>query len=181
MSSRMRLRGANKRRSTFIRLVSLRRNCGRKRWTAGTGFLLIFGRAILNVPDPGWGPLRKRDDEPIFAEPWQAQAMAIANLMIGSGTISQIRWAEILGEEVRLANPAGSADDTSTYYAAVLASLERILDAGGHVSYQELARRRDEWRRAHLHTPHGQPVSLAAADLWELCAGRPWGDPKGHT
>lgn len=94
--------------------------------------------------------------------------MAIANLLIGSGTISHLRWAEILGEEVRLANPAGSADDTSTYYAAVLASIERILDAGGHVSFEELARRRDEWRRAHLHTPHGQPVSLAAADLWEL-------------
>jgi len=86
--------------------------------------------------------------------------MAIADLLIGSGTITQSTWAETLGEEVRIASLAGSADDTGTYYTAVLSALERILDAGGNVSCAELARRRDDWRRAYLHTPHGQPVEL---------------------
>lgn len=86
--------------------------------------------------------------------------MAIADLLIGSGTISQSQWTQTLGEELRLASLAGSADDTSTYYTAVLSALERILDAGGNVSCVELARRREEWRRAYLHTPHGQPVEL---------------------
>ena len=112
------------------------------------------------MPDPGWGPLRRRDDEPIFAEPWHAQAMATAYLLIRSGTISQSKWTETLGEEIRLASLSGSADDTGTYYTAVLSALERILDAGGNVSCVELAHRRDEWHRAYLHTPHGQPVEL---------------------
>ncbi|WP_446720919.1 hypothetical protein [Mesorhizobium sp. 131-2-1] len=112
------------------------------------------------MPDLGYGPLRRRDDEPIFAEPWHAQAMAIADLLIGSGTISQSKWTETLCEEVRLASLAGSADDTGRYYTAVLSALERILNAGGNVSCSELACRRDEWRRAYLHTPHGQPVEL---------------------
>jgi len=114
----------------------------------------------LSVLDPGSGPLRRRDGEPIFAEPWHAQAMAIADLLVRSGTIPRSKWTETLGEEVRLASLAGSADDTDTYYTAVLSALERFLDAGGNVSCVELARRRDEWQRAYSHTPHGQPVEL---------------------
>ena len=126
----------------------------------------------MSVPDPGYAPLRRRDDEPIFAEPWHAQAMAIASLLIGSGTISQSKWTETLGEEIRLASLAGSADGTDTYFRAVLSALERILDAGGNVSRAELARRRDEWRRAYLQTPHGQPVELDCGRFTQ--AGNPF-------
>ncbi|MGX5843524.1 hypothetical protein ACWGTI_22645 [Mesorhizobium sp. ArgA1] len=114
----------------------------------------------MGTPDPGYAPLRRRDDEPIFAEPWHAQAMAIADLLIGSGTISQSAFTEALGEELRLVILAGGEDDTDTYHNAVLSALERLLDAGGNVSRMELAHCRDEWRRAHLNTPHGQPVKL---------------------
>lgn len=114
----------------------------------------------MNLPDRGCGPLRRRDGEPIFAEPWHAQIMAIADLLIGSGPIPQSQWTQTLGKELRLARLADSADDTSTYYTAVLSALERILDAGGNVSCVELARRREEWRQAYLHTHHGQPVEL---------------------
>ncbi len=104
--------------------------------------------------------MRKKDGEPIFGEPWHAQAVAIADLLVTSGTITQSKWTGTLGAEIRAALLAGKPDDTDTYCGAVLSALERLLDAGGKVSRVELARRRDEWQRAYLHTPHGQPVEL---------------------
>jgi hypothetical protein len=84
----------------------------------------------------------------------------MASLLVGSGTISASRWAEALGAELRAAMLSGSPDDAETYYRAVLSALERLLDQGRAISRDELARRRDEWERAYLRTPHGQPVVL---------------------
>jgi hypothetical protein len=36
----------------------------------------------------------------------------------------------------------------------------------------EILRRQEEWRRAYLATPHGQPVQLDAAHEDELRTGR---------
>jgi len=87
--------------------------------------------------------------------------VAIADLLVRSGTISQSEWAEALGGEIRAAMLAGRCDDTDTYCGAVLSALEHILDAGGNVLRAEMARRQDEWQRAYLRTPHGQPIELA--------------------
>jgi len=114
----------------------------------------------LNLPDPGSGRLKQRDGEPIFGEPWHAQASAMASLLVGSGTISASQWAEALGAELRAARLARGLDDTETYYRAMLSALERLLDQGQAISCEELARRRKEWERAYLRTPHGQPVVL---------------------
>ena len=114
----------------------------------------------MSAPDPTWGRLRKRDGEPIFGEPWHAQAVAMADLLVKSGTLSKSKWAESLGAEIRAAMLAGSPDDTDTYCGAVLSALEHLLDAGKNVSREELGRRRDEWLQAYLNTPHGQPVDL---------------------
>jgi nitrile hydratase accessory protein len=102
----------------------------------------------------------QRDGEPIFGEPWHAQASAMASLLVGSGVISAPQWAETLGAELRAAGLAGSPDDTETYYRAVLSALERLLDQGRAISREELERRRNDWERAYLRTPHGQPVVL---------------------
>ena len=84
----------------------------------------------------------------------------MASLLVGSGTISASQWAEALGAELRAARLAGSLDDTETYYRAVLSALERLLDQGRAISREELARRQNEWERAYLRTPHGQPIVL---------------------
>lgn len=114
----------------------------------------------MNLPNPRPGRLRQRDGEPVFGEPWHAQASAMASLLVDSGTFSASQWAEALGAELRAARLAGSLDDTETYYRAVLCALERLLDQGQAISREELARRQDEWERAYLRTPHGQPVML---------------------
>jgi nitrile hydratase accessory protein len=111
---------------------------------------------------PEIGPLARRDGEPAFAEPWQAEVLALAFALAENGVFSAAEWSEALGSELRLAEAAGAPDDQGTYYAAALAALERLVAARGGLTAAALARRTAEWRRAYLHTPHGQPVELAA-------------------
>jgi nitrile hydratase accessory protein len=108
------------------------------------------------------GPLARRDGEPTFAEPWQAEVLALAFALAESGVFTAAEWSEALGAELRLAEAAGAPDDHGTYYAAALAALERLLSVRGGITAGALSRRTAEWRRAYLHTPHGQPVELAA-------------------
>jgi len=106
------------------------------------------------------GNLRKRDGEPLFAEPWQAECMALAARLVEQGRIGASDWAAVLGEEIRRAAVAGAPDDAESYYAAALRALERLAIAGGLVGAEELAVRKQAWTEAHESTPHGEPVRL---------------------
>jgi hypothetical protein len=112
----------------------------------------------LNRPELGF--LKAKDGEPIFGEPWHAETLALADLLVKSGAISSARWAETLGAEIRALNAA--PDDRETYYRAVLAALERLLAENCSVTSAELHEREHQWERAYLRTPHGKPVELAA-------------------
>jgi nitrile hydratase accessory protein len=109
-------------------------------------------------------PLRARDGDPLFAEPWQAQAVALASAMVEQGRFTPARWSEALGAEIRRASAAGAPDDTATYYQCVLATLEQLAAENALTDPAELARRKAQWIRAYEHTPHGQPVELSAGD-----------------
>ena len=101
------------------------------------------------------------DSGPTFAEPWHAQASAMASLLVASGVISGADWSETLGAKLREAHLAGQSDDTETYYRAVLSALESLLDQVRAISGNELIHRRNAWERAYLRTPHGRPVVLS--------------------
>jgi nitrile hydratase accessory protein len=116
----------------------------------------------LNAPDESLGPLRRKDGDPVFDEPWQAQALAMADSLVKNGTLSAGDWAAKLGAELRLTADAGAPDNAETYYLAVLAALEKLLDDAGAAVGQEVQTRREEWERAYLNTPHGRPVELSA-------------------
>ena len=109
------------------------------------------------------GPLARRDGEPAFAEPWQAEVLALAFALSERGAFSPLEWSKTLGAELRRAEAQGAPDDSETYYAAALAALERLVAAAGGIEADALAGRIEAWRRAYLNTPHGQPVELAAA------------------
>ena len=100
------------------------------------------------------------DSEPVFGEPWHAEALAMADLLLKSGKFSGARWAEALSAEIRGLAAAGAPDNRETYFCAVLAALERLLAERGSVAPAELAEREREWERAYLMTPHGRPVEL---------------------
>ena len=63
---------------------------------------------------------------------------------------------------MRQAEARGAPDGHATYYAAVLEALEQLLATPAGITAGALANRIEEWRRAYLQTPHGQPVELAA-------------------
>ena len=114
----------------------------------------------MNSPDLGWGYLKTRDGEPAFAEPWHAQALAMADLLIQSGQISAKRWAETLGSEIKVLEISAAADEPETFFRAVLSALERLLASDGRIMPSELKAREHAWEHAYLSTPHGQPVKL---------------------
>lgn len=107
----------------------------------------------------------------MFAVPWHAEALGIANALIQSGMYSQVEWANALAAEIRLLAVAGEPDTEDTYYQAVLAALEGLVGEKSPETGGSLVARVEAWRRAYLNTPHGQPVTLAgaaspAADYW---------------
>jgi len=104
-------------------------------------------------------------DGPVFREPWQAQAFALARSLHEAGVYSSKEWADTLGEEIKRAQAAGDPDTGATYYHHWLAALERIVAAKGLADAATLARTREAWRRASARTPHGTPIELRPDDF----------------
>jgi len=104
-------------------------------------------------------------EEPVFREPWEAEAFAVAVALQQRGVISATEWAAALGEEIKKAQAAGDPDRGDTYYHHWLAALERLIAAKGLADAQTLARTQEAWRRASARTPHGTPIILRASDF----------------
>ncbi len=97
---------------------------------------------------------------PVFAEPWQAQAFALAVKLSEDGHFTWKEWAAALAEELRTAATRGEPDDGSQYYRHWLAALERLVTAKGLADSATLATRKEAWSEAYRRTPHGKPVEL---------------------
>jgi nitrile hydratase accessory protein len=111
--------------------------------------------------------LPREQDGPVFAEPWEAQAFALAVKLSEQGHFTWKEWTETLGEELRSASNLGEPDDGSHYYEHWLAALERLVVAKGLADRTALETRKEAWADAYRHTPHGQPVELSAAHVIE--------------
>jgi nitrile hydratase accessory protein len=109
-------------------------------------------------------PRIPRDAEgPVFREPWEAQAFAMAVRLHEAGHFTWREWADRLAAEIRAVAEHGEADDGTRYYHHWLAALEKLVADKGLVGADELIRRKDEWDAAARATPHGQPIELANA------------------
>ena len=109
-------------------------------------------------------PRIPRDDGgPVFAEPWQAQAFAMAVRLSEEGHFTWKEWAATLADELRAAADRGEPDDGSRYYHHRLAALERLVTAKGLTDRAALDARKEAWADAYRHTPHGKPIELSAA------------------
>ena len=104
------------------------------------------------------------DGEPVFREPWEAHAFAMAVRLHERGLFTWSEWAEALAAEIGRAQAAGDPDTGATYYRHWLATLERLVAESGAASVGELERTRAAWRRAADRTPHGRPIELQPAD-----------------
>ena len=111
-------------------------------------------------------PSIPRDAEgPIFREPWEAQAFAMALALHARGLFTWPEWADVLAQEIKRAHAAGDPDTGETYYLHWLNALERIVAAKGAADAQTLARYRHAWARAAERTAHGTPIVLEPEDL----------------
>jgi nitrile hydratase accessory protein len=122
----------------------------------------------LNLPDPIREsallkklPRLPRDGgEPVFAEPWQATAFALAVRLSVQGCFTWNEWAQVLSEELRADESRGEPADGSRYYYCWLTALERLVIEKGLSDAASLLERKEAWADAYRRTPHGEPVEL---------------------
>ena len=94
------------------------------------------------------------EQEPVFAEPWEAEAFAMAVKLNEAGIFGWSEWAETLGAELH-------AEPQRPYYESWLAALERLVEVKGLMSASERLRRIEAWDRAAKATPHGHPIVIS--------------------
>jgi nitrile hydratase accessory protein len=104
-------------------------------------------------------------DGPVFREPWEAQAFAMALALYERGLFTWPEWAATLAAEIKRAQAAGDPDTGETYYHHWLAALERLIAEKGIANLDTLTRYRDAWDRAADRTPHGLPIELKPDDF----------------
>jgi len=97
---------------------------------------------------------------PVFAEPWEAQAFALAVKLSERGYFTWKEWTDALADELKGAAARGEPDDGSRYYHYWLSALERLVTAKGLTDRGALVARKEAWAEAYRHTPHGKPVLL---------------------
>ena len=116
----------------------------------------------MREPDAVIAP-RGRGDGPLFEQPWQADVLAIADGLRDRGLFTAGQWASALGAALREAADHAAPDTAETYYRSALAALESLLSRHAPEIATAMPERLSAWRRAYLNTPHGKPVTLAAA------------------
>ncbi|MFA7503163.1 MAG: nitrile hydratase accessory protein [Burkholderiaceae bacterium] len=110
------------------------------------------------------------EDGPVFAEPWQAQAFAMAVHLHSRGAFEWTEWAQALSGAIRRAQEAGDADLGDTYYLHWLDALEQLVRDKGLGTESALAGLRGAWAEAAARTPHGQPIDIHPTTLAGLVA-----------
>lgn len=100
----------------------------------------------------------KNEHGPIFAEPWQAQAFALAVRLNADGAFAWTDWAATLSCELA----RHPDDDGSGYFLHWVSALETLATERSLVTVDDLASRKDAWAEAYRRTPHGKPVELPA-------------------
>ena len=104
--------------------------------------------------------LPRDEGGPVFAEPWQAQAFALAVRLSLQGYFTWKEWAAALADELKSAADRGEPDDGSRYYRHWLAALERLVVEKQLSDPAQMLARKEAWADAYRRTPHGKPVAL---------------------
>jgi nitrile hydratase accessory protein len=122
----------------------------------------------LNRPDSNLQPddltalprLPRDENGPVFAEPWQAEAFALAVRLSAQGYFAWKEWADVLADELAVAAERSEPDDGSRYYQCWLTALERLVVAKRLADPAALLTYKEAWAEAYRRTPHGKPVEL---------------------
>jgi len=105
------------------------------------------------------------NEEPVFREPWEAQAFALTVALHERGAFSWPEWSAALAEEIDAARRAGAPDTGDSYYHHWLRALERLVAERRLTDAETLERYRHAWKHAAERTPHGTPIELSDEDF----------------
>jgi nitrile hydratase accessory protein len=117
-------------------------------------------RATATVPG-----IPRDEDGPVFREPWEAHAFAMALTLHDRGVFTWTEWASALAAEIKRAQANGDPDTGETYYRHWLATLENLVAEKGVTTSETLTRYRNAWDHAADRTPHGAPIELMPGDF----------------
>ena len=97
-------------------------------------------------------------DGPVFREPWEAQAFAMAVTLESQGIFTWSLWTKTIGVII-------AADDHpdnfgTRYYDYWLEALEKLVADNTLISSEHLHARKHAWDRAARATPHGEIIEL---------------------
>ena len=92
-------------------------------------------------------------DEPVFNEPWEAQAFAMTVALHNKDAFTWDEWATALSSEIH-------SGETREYYAHWLIALEKLAATKNLTTSQALKTREQEWHKAAARTPHGEAIEL---------------------
>lgn len=95
--------------------------------------------------------------EPVFAEPWEARAFALAVHLNERGIFTWGEWAEAFGANLKANTQAG---EPKSYYEVWWDTLEQLGEQHALASKRERASRSAQWQAAAARTPHGKPIEL---------------------
>jgi nitrile hydratase accessory protein len=101
---------------------------------------------------------------PVFAEPWEAQAFAVAVKLSEAGHFTWKEWAAALADGLKAAENRGEPDDGTQYYEHWLAALKQLVVEKRLTDREAMRERKAAWTEVYLHTPHGKPVELNGGD-----------------
>ncbi|MDO1584439.1 nitrile hydratase accessory protein [Rhizobium oryzicola] len=100
---------------------------------------------------------RSAEGDPVFAEPWQAQAFALTVHLHERGVFGWNEWAASLSREVHRPE---RARDGADYFDAWVAALSHLLAEKGVADQETVLALQHSWQRAAEATPHGSPIVL---------------------
>ncbi len=98
--------------------------------------------------------------EPIFEQPWHAQAFALTVHLNESGRFTWPQWVERFSATLARHGISKDLNGGDDYFTAWLETLEAILAEAGTAAPEEVESTRQDWEKAYLETPHGDPVRL---------------------
>ncbi|MDO9418773.1 nitrile hydratase accessory protein [Pararhizobium sp.] len=94
---------------------------------------------------------------PVFAEPWHAEAFAMAVVLNEKGVFTWGEWAQALSAELHV---PGARDDAGDYFDCWVAALSKLVTAHAGVAQADLEALTHSWQRAAEATPHGMAIML---------------------
>jgi nitrile hydratase accessory protein len=100
---------------------------------------------------------RSEEGDPVFPEPWAAEAFAITVHLHEKGLFSWGEWADSLSAEV---HKPGRAADGSDYFDCWVEALTGLLVGKGIADAEAILGLQKSWQRAAEATPHGVPIEL---------------------